>query len=450
MKHIEATQDKLTKMLETPIPKLICSLAVPTIISMLITSFYNMADTYFVGKIGTSATGAVGIVFSMMAIIQAIGFFFGHGSGNNMSRLLGADDLNGAKAMSSTGFFSALFTGFIFAIVGFIFAEPLAILLGSTKTILPYAVSYLRIILLGAPFMMSSLVLNNQLRFQGSAFYSMIGIGTGAVLNIILDPIFIFGFHMGISGAALATIISQFISFCILLFQSLRKEHVGLSIHAVSLNRFHLANIFKGGIPSLARQGLGSLATIALNLAAGPYGDAAIAAMSIVSRITFFAFSAIIGFGQGFQPVCGFNYGAGKKNRVLEAFWFCVKVSTCALIIFGIIGIIFAPHLVRIFQKNDILVTEIGTTALRFQCIVLPFAGWTTMAGMMLQTIGHAKNATLVSMARQGLFFIPLILILPHICGLWGVQSAQMFADVITFVFTVPLTLKEIKQMKSE
>ena len=309
-------------MTQTPIPKLICQLAVPTIISMLVTSFYNMADTFFVGKINTSATAAVGVVFPLMAIIQAFGFFCGHGSGNYISRQLGAQNFEDASRMSATGFVTAFVLGLCILGVGFAFTDPLLYIMGSTETILPYARDYMRIILLGAPYMTASLVLNNQLRFQGSAFYSMIGITFGAVLNVGLDPLFIFVFDMGVAGAAWATILSQFVSFCLLIAGTFRGGNLKLNLRNFSPSLKYYKNIVKGGTPSLCRQGLGSFATICLNLMAGPYGDAAIAAMSIVTRITQFANSIVIGFGQGFQPVCGFNYGAKLYARVREGFWF--------------------------------------------------------------------------------------------------------------------------------
>ena len=307
----EQQNAKFIEMTETPVGTLVCRLAVPTMVSMLVTSFYNMADTFFVGKINTSATGAVGVVFSLMAIIQACGFFFGHGSGNYISKQLGKRDTEEASRMASIGFFSAFLFGIVFMAAGLVFLEPLARALGSTDTILPYAKDYLGIILLGAPFMTSSLVLNNQLRFQGNAFYAMIGIATGAVLNIGLDPLFIFVFQMGIKGAALATILSQIVSFCLLVAGSFRGENIHISYRKFHPDGAAFLEILRGGIPSLLRQGLASVAVICLNFAAGGYGDEAIAAMSIVNRIMMFAGSALIGFGQGFQPVCGFNYGAG-------------------------------------------------------------------------------------------------------------------------------------------
>lgn len=440
-------ENKREAMLTEPVSRLVVSLAIPTIISMLVTSFYNMADTFFVGKIGTSATGAVGVVFSLMAVIQALGFFFGHGSGNNMSRMLGAGDLEGAKRIASTGFFLSLFSGTLLMAIGLCVTTPLARLLGSTETILPHAVSYLRTILLGAPYMMASLTLNNQLRFQGNAFYAMIGIGFGGILNVALDPLFIFVFDMGVSGAALATILSQFVSFCILLKAAIKKENVGIHISMVTINQNMLVRIFKGGIPSLARQGLGSISTICLNLAAGPYGDAAIAAMSIVSRVTYFAFSSIIGFGQGFQPVCGYNYGAGRTDRVKEAYLFCVKISTIVLFILAILGWILSPDLIAAFRKGDPDVLAIGALALRLQCLSLPLLGLTTMSNMLFQTMGKAGIATLLAMARQGICFIPLILTLPHLLGLLGVQLSQTLADVLAFTLAIPFVLKELKRL---
>lgn len=308
-------EEKRFYMLDTPVKKLVCTLAGPTILSMLITSFYNMADTFFVGKINTQATGAVGVVFSMMAVIQAIGFFFGHGSGNYISRKMGSGEMAEAEKMSAVGFFSALSAGIILMGAGLVFAKPLAYALGPTDTILPYTVSYLGIILLGAPAMTSSLVLNNQMRFQGSAFYAMIGIVAGGVINIILDPVLIFQCNLGIAGAALATVISQYISFVLLIFMTRRGANIQIRLSNFKPSLYYFKEIIRGGTPSLCRQGLASIATICLNHAAGGYGDAAIAGMSIVSRISMFANSALIGFGQGFQPVCGFNYGAKKYER---------------------------------------------------------------------------------------------------------------------------------------
>ncbi len=440
-------EQKFKYMTEEPIPRLVCSLAVPTIISMLITSFYNMVDTFFVGRINTSATAAVGVVFSLMAIIQAFGFFFGHGSGNYISRQLGAQNTEEASKMASIGFFSALFAGAVLAVCGLIFIEPLARILGSTDTILPYAIDYLRYILIGAPYMTASLVLNNQLRFQGNAMYGMVGIVTGAVINIVLDPILIFICGMGIGGAALATIISQFISFILLLWVSQRGPGIHISWKNAKFSGYFLKEIVRGGVPSLCRQGLGSVATIALNVAAGVYGDAAIAGMSIVSRITMFAYSALIGFGQGFQPVCGFNYGAKLYDRVREAFYFCLKTAAGFLILLSVAGYIGAPQLIELFRKGDPEVTAVGIAALRFSCISFTLSGGIVMSNMLLQSIGMAVRASIVAAARQGLFFLPLIFILPAFLGLRGVEMCQMVSDILTFLLAMPLSISVLNRM---
>ena len=340
----EKQEEKYRHLTGDPVEGLVCRLAVPSMVSMLVTAFYNMADTFFVGMLrNNSATGAVGVVFSLMAVIQAVGFFFGHGSGNFISRTLGGHHPEEAGQMAATGFFCALATGGVIAVLGLLFLDPLARALGSTETILPYARDYMRFILIGAPYMTASLVLNNQLRFQGSAVYGMVGIASGAVLNIALDPLFIFTLDMGVAGAALATILSQLVSFCLLLVGCTRGGNLHIRISNVRLQKRFFREILRGGLPSLARQGLSSVAAICLNHAAQPYGDAAIAAMSVVSRIMNFASSALIGFGQGFQPVCGFNYGAQLYGRVRRAFWFCVKVSTVCLVVIAVAGGLLLP-----------------------------------------------------------------------------------------------------------
>jgi len=444
----EKQEQKFHQMTEEPVGRLIRRLALPCIISMLVTAFYNMADTFFVGMLeSNSATGAVGVVFSLMAIIQAIGFFFGHGSGNFISRELGKQNFEEASRMAATGFFSALMTGLLICVLGQLFLEPLAYLLGSTDTILPYAKAYLRVILFGAPWMTASLVLNNQLRFQGSAAYAMVGIASGAVLNIGLDPLLIFVFEMGVAGAAWATIISQFVSFCLLLVGCTRGGNLRLHISNVQLKWSYYNQIIRGGLPSLARQGLASVATICLNWAIRPYGDAAIAAMGVVQRVTMFGASAMIGFGQGFQPVCGFNYGARLYSRVRQGFWYCFKVSTVFLLAMSAVGLACAPHVVALF-RDDPEVIAIGAAALRFQCATFWFQGWIVMSNMMLQTIGRTLPATFLAMARQGIFFIPLVWILSLSLGLLGVEMCQSSADLLTLLCAVPIQLRVLRQLK--
>lgn len=453
MKHFTNPEEKRKYLTEEKIPTLVLNMAVPSIISMLITSFYNMADTFFVGQIGTTATAAVGVIFPLMSIIQALGFTFGHGSGNYISRKLGQGEVEDAKKMAATGFVSALVAGAIFGLVGLIFLDGLVGILGATPTIAPYARQYAMYILIGTPFMASSLVLNNQLRFQGSAFFGMIGMGVGAVLNIALDPLFIFVLDMGVSGAALATILSQIVSFCLLLRGCTRGGNIAISLKNFSPSWARYKEIARGGTPSLFRQGLGSVATICLNFAAGIYGDAAIAGMSIVTRVLQFANSAIIGLGQGFQPVCGFNYGAKLYGRVRKAFWFTVSLAFCVLLIGSIVGIAFAPQIIAIFRKEDLEVIKIGALSLRLQCIFLPLSAFVVGSNMMLQTIGKPVKASISAAARTGLFFVPAILILPQFFGLLGVQMSQAVADLCSFVLCVPLagtTLLEMKRLERE
>ena len=449
MKFVSAEQ-KRNYMLEEPVEKLVCRLALPTILSMLVTSFYNMADTFFVGRLDTQSTAAVGVVFSLMAIIQAVGFLFGHGSGNYISRKLGAGDIEEAQKMSAVGFFTAFLAGVIIMVSCLLFIEPLSYLLGSTETIQPYTVAYLRIILIGAPAMTASLVVNNQMRFQGSAFYAMIGIVSGAVINIALDPILIFGCGMGVAGAALATTISQYLSFIFLLIMIRRGGNIQIRFENFKPGLDIYKEVIRGGIPSLFRQGLASVATICLNHAAGVYGDAAIAGMSIVSRIMMFMNSALIGFGQGFQPVCGFNYGAKRYKRVLTAFGFCVKIAFFCLLGIAVVVYLFAPGLVTIFRKDDADVIEVGTAALRYSVMALPLSSWIIMCNMMLQSIGKGLKASIVASARQGIFFLPLIAVLPYFFGLTGVEICQAVSDIFALTVSIPLGVSVIREMQRE
>ena len=358
-------EEKVTYMTTEKVPKLVCSLGVPTIISIRVTTFYNMVDTFFVGKINNQATAAVGVVFSVMTLIQAIGFFFGHGSGNYISRKMGERDYESAEKMASFSFFMSFFAGILVMVIGLIFMRPIALWLGSTKTILPYTLDYMGIILVGAPFIMSSFVLNNQLRYQGSANYAMVAIVIGAIINIGLDPLLMFACNLGIKGAAYATVFSQITSFILLIVVSNKGENIHISFKKVELKFLYMKEIIRGGSPSLFRHGLVSIASIILNNIAAGFSDATVAAMSVVSRITMFANSTLIGFGQGYQPVCGMNYGAKLFKRVREGFWFCVKYSFVFLIVMSALAYIFAPWLVSLF-RDDADVIEIGTRILRY------------------------------------------------------------------------------------
>ncbi len=446
--HPKQTMSQYDKMVETPIPPLIISLAVPTIISMLVTSIYNMADTYFVSQLGTSAAGAVGIVFSLMAIIQAVGFTLGMGSGSLSSRLLGQKQHDEVNQICSSGLFAAAALGITITVIGSLFLDPLMDVLGATDTILPHARSYARYILFGAPFMCSSFVMNNVLRSEGKAAYSMIGIASGGILNILLDPVFIFVFHLGIAGAAIATLISQCISFTILLgFFLTGKSTIMLHPRYISRNPNTYQEIIRTGFPSFCRQGLASIASIALNVNAAVYGDAAVAAMSITSKIFMMVFSVMLGFGQGFQPVVGYNYGAQKYRRVKQATIFTFLAGVGMMTVLGILGFLFAPQLIRLFRRDDIQVIAIGTNAIRAQALALPLMPLATVMNMVFQVIGRSKKATLLSACRQGIFFLPLIVLLPMWLGLTGIEIAQALSDLCTFLLTIPFALLFIREL---
>ncbi len=374
-----SAEERAQMLLTQPVEKIIPKMAVPTICSMLVTSIYNMADTYFVSQIGaegssagTSASAAVGIVFSVMAMIQALAFLFGMGSGTNVSRLLGMGKKQEAEIYSAVGFFSACAAGVVIAIAGNVFNEPLMYLLGATDTAAPYAVEYARYIFLAAPFMMGSLAMNNLLRFQGLAVYGMVGIITGGILNMLLDPL--------------------------------------------------------------------------LNNAAAVYGDPAIAAFSIVSRCLNFIYSTVVGFGQGFQPVCGFNYGARQFDRMHRAFFFSVKVTTIVLLVLGVLGFAFAEPIVTAFRRSDPEVIRIGTETFRVQILTAWTWGMITLSNMYTQAIGYGIRSTILAAARQGLFLIPVLLVLPKVFGLQGLEYCQPVADVLTLALSVFMMAKVMKE----
>jgi len=443
-------EEKYIYMTQSPIPGLIGRMSLPTIASMLITTFYNMADTFFVGKLDTASVGAVGIAFSVMAIIQAVGFTFGNGSGACMARQLGARKADEARITASTGFFSALIFGAMIAVAGILLLRPIAVWLGSTETILPYAIRYMGIILAAAPVNIASLVINNQLKLQGSTTAAMIGIVSGGVLNLLLDPLFIFAFRLGVTGAALATAAGQLFSFIVLLAVLQRGGGVRLGVRAFRPSPRLLFKIISNGFPSLCRQGIASVATILLNRAAGVYGDAAIAGMTITSRITMFANAALIGFGQGFQPVCAFNYGAKKYDRVLESFWFCVRIGFVFLVITAALLSVFAPDIARLFRADDAQVVEVAAASLRWRILLFPLNSWMIMISMMLQITGKSFRASVTALCRQGIYFIPAILIAPHFQGLTGVEMSQFWADIPSFITSLVIGILFLRELRSE
>ncbi len=470
MKMSSAERAKM--MLSAPVSRIIPRLAIPTIISMLITSIYNMADTYFVSQISTAASGAVGVVFSVMGIIQAVSFTIGMGSGAPLSQALGSGKQDEARTLANVGFFTALIMGVVFLILGNVFIEPIVGFLGATETIAPHAMAYASYIFYAAPFVMCSFVMNNHLRFQGLATYGMVGITAGGILNMILDPIFIFepgtkilgfltlpfGLGMGTAGAAVATALSQFVSFCILLMQcNLRRDTISIHPRYFRPTGKLLAKILYIGAPSLGRQGIASIANILLNNTVKAcvvlsLQDAAISAISITSRFVMFINSSVIGFGQGFQPVCGFNYGAGQYSRVRKAFWFSVKVTTVILLVLGVIAFIFAEPIVTAFRADDAEVVRIGTVALRMHLTTIPLWGFIVMGNMYTQSIGYGGRATLLSASRQGLFLIPALVTLPRVLPLaeanvpYAIAAAQPVADVLSLVMAVFIVMGILRQ----
>ena len=448
---MKMTQEQRTRMmLNEPVSRLIGRLALPSIISMLITSIYNMADTFFVSQLGTSASGAVGVIFSAMAMIQAISFTIGMGSGTNVSRALGAGRTEEARTFCSVGVITAFLTGVVLAALGLSSLDWLVRFLGATETIAPYAKAYATYIFYATPFMMSSFVMNNLLRFQGLAMYGMVGITTGGILNMILDPILIFGLKLGTAGAAIATGISQIVSFTILLIMcNTRPDAIAISLRRFRPTLRMYCRILYNGLPSLGRQGIASVATVMLNTAAGVYGDAAIAALSIVSRFVMFINSAVIGFGQGFQPVCGFNFGAGRYTRVREAFRFSVKVATLILVVLVAVFLPLSRTIVTVFRPDDPDVIRIGTLAMQLQLATMPLWGFIIMSNMFTQSIGYGVRATIIAAARQGICLIPMLVILPRTLGLLGIQAAQPVADVLSLALSIAIVGGILRQMKA-
>lgn len=448
MNQVNSQYNRMTK---TPIPKLIITLSIPTILSMMATNIYNLVDTAFVGTLGTSASGAVGVVFGFMSILQAVGFMCGQGSGSMISRKLGQKNTEEATRIASTGFFLSFFIAVVISIVCFILVRPLVYLLGSTTTIEPYAVTYIRCILATAPFMVSSFTLNNILRYEGKAKLGMIGLLAGGVINIGGDALFMFGMNMGIFGAGLSTAISQVISFCILLSMFIfGRTQTKISIKHVAFRERVIGDVMLTGFPSLIRQGLSSLSTIVINFeAAGYAGDSGVAAMSIVSRCSFFLFAIALGIGQGFQPVCGFNYGAAKYKRLRSAYQFTMLSSSLVLLVLTIVTMLFSGEIVQVF-RDDPEVIEIGTRALRLLCIGQLFLPICMVTEMLMQASGRKGSAAILSSLRGGLIFIPLLIVLPLFRGMYGVEEAQPLAFVLSSIPAILLAKRYFAGLPNE
>jgi len=442
-----SASSQYSRMTEESIPRLIVRLSIPTILSMLVTNIYNLVDTAFVGQLGTSESAAVGIVFGFMSILQAVGFMFGQGAGSITARLLGARDDRNASRVASTGIVCSVLLGLMISLVSFPLHHRIILMLGSTETMYPHARSYLLTILFAAPFMTGGYTLNNLLRYEGKASLGMVGLMSGAVLNIVLDPILMFVLHMGVAGAALATAASQIISFLILLSMFLRGKTVThLSVRQVDPRPRMIGDIMATGLPSMLRQVLNSVASILLNSSAAVYGDAAVAAMSIVGRISFFVFALALGIGQGFQPVCAYNYGAKKYLRLRSAYRVTVILSESILIVSAVLTLLFSGNLIAVF-RNDPDVISIGTRALQLQMITILFLPFSMSTEMLYQSTGHRLGASFLSSARSGLFFIPSLIILSSVRGLAGIQEAQPLAYLLAFPLALFFMLRFMRRL---
>ena len=458
----ERERKQYVKMTQTSIPRLIIGLGIPTTLSMMVTSLYNLADTYFVSLLGDDAvTAAASNLLALMSIIQAIGFTFGMGSGSIISRLLGKRDREGADKVFSSSLFISCICGVLILTLGFAFFTPMLRLLGSKATdVLVYSKQYARFILIAAPFMCMSFVLNNVLRAEGKAVLSMIGLIVGAVVNVVLDPILIFAADMGITGAAIATCVSQSLSFFILLFMFLSgKTVVRFRFRSISREFQTYGEVISTGFPSFCRQILASLCTVFLNSAAfdcgvAHYGTeeggkAAQAALGVVQKVFMLAFSTALGIGQGYQPVLGYNYSAKRFDRVKSAYLFTLAFSSCVMTVFALVCGFSSSLIMQAFSLSP-EATEIGALALKLQCICMPLLPLNFMASVTYQSVGSKAIASLLSVSRQGLFYIPAVLILPKAFGLIGVQSCQALSDLFAFFFAIPFTIMFLNTVKRE
>lgn len=433
-----SVEERHAQMTQTKIPELVIRLAIPTVISQLITVIYNTADTYFVSHLGKSATASVGVIFSFMSIIQAVGYSIGMGGSSLVSLRLGEKKNDEADMFASSAFYFAIAIGTLLMVAGLCFPVSIVKLIGATDTMMPYALAYARYIFISTPIMCAAFVLNILLRAEGESTQAMIGLCAGGILNIALDPLLIYTFNMGVAGAALATAISQAVSFLILIGYFVgNRSVVKLKLELVSKKASDYANIISTGLPTLFRQGLASVSSALINIKAGIYGDAAIAAVTIANKIYLLLRHIILGIGQGFQPVAGYNYGARKYDRVKKAFWVTTAYGTVVCVL-GCALILKNPSALVKWFVDDSEVIGYSTAALLYACYVMPVMAYSTYVNQLYQAIGYKTMATILAMCRQGIMFIPLILLLPPVIGFAGVQVAQPGADALTFLVCVP------------
>ena len=440
---------KRSYMLDTPMYKLIPAMAIPTITSMLISSAYSLADTYFVSSLGTYATGAVGVNSGIDNIITLAGSFIAAGTSSYISRLLGAKKDEHANRVASTAFFSSLLTGLLILFIGLLFAEPLVRLLGATDLILDYTLDYARYVFYAAPFMASSYVLVNCLRAEGSSTLAMVGMCTSAVLNIILDPIFIFYFNWGVKGASAATAISKFVSFCVMIYPFLRgRTMLRLRLKHVSYTKDVVPEILKMGSPSLFRTGLNTLSAIVLNRVAGGYSESTLAAVSVCNRIMMLPFSVCLGLGQGYQPVNGFQVGARRWDRVKKGFRTASFISVGSVLVISALCFLFTKQVIGLFTETDERLLRIGVFDLRVQCAALPLHAWTVIVNFYCVSSGKAVSGSLLSMSRQGICFFPVLPVLMALWGEWGVAALQGVADALALCIAIPIMVKAYREIR--
>ena len=453
---MNTTEIYYKKMTETPVAKLVIRLGIPTTVSMLITSIYNMADTYFVGTLGKSAQGAIGILFTLQSIIQAVAFMLGHGSGTYVSKELANKDVKKASVYVSSAFFLGGAIGLLFTALGLATLSPFLKLLGSTETILPYAKQYGMWVLISCPFMICSLILNNNLRYEGKAFYAMIGLVSGGLLNMGMDLIFIRYCGLGVFGAGMATAISQIISFTILLILYFKTAQSKISFRNISRQFKLYLQIFKNGLPSLIRQGLNSISSGLLNKLAGTYGariseemaDAAIDAMTVVNRMSNFVMCVGMGISQGLQPVASFNYQAKKYNRVKRALIVTLLISWGCIVVLGV-PVACAPRFfVSLFQDEEI-VLNFATPAMLYAIIGQVFVPLFIPLNMMLQSIRKSGMASFLALLRSGLLFIPILFATTALWELTGIQISQPISDVLTGLVSLPILIHFYKTTPS-
>lgn len=448
---MKTDDEQYVMMTQMPLQRLIPKLAAPTMLSMMTSAVYNAADAWFVSQLGDSAIAATGICLPLTAMIQAVGFWIGMGASSNISRFLGRKHNFKASIIASSSTLLSILISLVLAVLGIWLNQRILKYFGSTPTILPYAQDYSKIIFLGTPFACLSFVFNNLLRAQGRAVFAMAGVASGAIINIGLDPFFIYHLDLGISGAAISTVICQCISFLTMLIAlKSKKSMIKLSLKFLSKNKGVYLLILSTGLPSLFRQGCSAVATVLLNRAGAVYGDAAVAAMSIVGRVSFLITSLVGGFGQGYQPVVGFAYGAKNYSRVKKAYKFSLTVCLTILFLGGLFCIFQAQRIMEFFRADSPKVIEIGKETFWFYGLSLPFNSVIILTNMLLQVTGEKFLASLTSVMRQGVVFIPLILILPEFLGLKGVEISQPLSDALSAAIAITVALHFFKKISQK